>query len=198
MEITPHPRAGEFRDVLGSNDKLLTPWQGMLFRFQTVRFPTPQEILSGEGARRTGARWNPRGIRALYGSNTDSVALAECKAVEQYYGVPSLAPRLLVALRVDVHRMLDLTSRTVRQALRLHMADWVGDWHHAIDHNYECLSQALGRIAFEAKASGLIVRSAATPRGINGVIFPQNLDYFERVQVDDGHELVKMGKIMGQ
>jgi RES domain-containing protein len=188
-----HPRAEEFTELIRRQDRLLRAWTGVMYRFQTVKFPTPEEILSGEGARRTGARWNPRGIRTLYGSTADDVALEECKAMESYYGVPSVSPRLLVAIRVDVKRMLNLTAPKVRNALGLHVSDWIGeDWHRAIDKDTECLSQAIGRAAFEAKASGIVVRSVAVPRGVNVVIFPQNLTYFEHVRVIEGELLRKM------
>ncbi len=78
--IPPHPRFAELRDLFRTHPEWFAAWQGTLYRFQAVDFPTPGDVLSGHGARRRGGRWNPPGLATLYGSTTDLVALEECKA----------------------------------------------------------------------------------------------------------------------
>lgn len=55
--------------------------------FKPWTFPRPNQMMSGEGARWRGGRWNPPGIAVLYGSTTDTTALEECKTHDRYYGV---------------------------------------------------------------------------------------------------------------
>ncbi len=66
--IHPHPRFAELREIFRKHPEWFGPWAGTLFRFQTVDFPAPKDVLSGEGARRRGGRWNRPGLAALYGS----------------------------------------------------------------------------------------------------------------------------------
>jgi RES domain-containing protein len=84
------------------------PWAGTLFRFQTVDFPTPEDVVSDLGAGRRGGRWNPPGIPAVYGSTTEEIALEECKANDRYAGIVNRSPRLRVAVEVRLGRILNL------------------------------------------------------------------------------------------
>ena len=106
---SPNPRYREFRECLAAHPDWLGPWTGCFFRFQTLQFPSAADILSGEGASRRGGRWNPPGLRAIYGSTTDSAALEEAKANDRYYGVVTRTPRLVVTINASAPQMLDLT-----------------------------------------------------------------------------------------
>ena len=117
-----HPRFAELRDELQAHPEWFVPWQGTLFRFQTVDFPAPGDVLSGAGARGRGGRWNPPGLATVYGSTTDTTALEECKAHDRYYGVETKSPRLLVAIEAQLTRTLDLTDATTRRALGVRSA----------------------------------------------------------------------------
>lgn len=44
------------------------PFDGTLLRSVGTRYANEADFLSGEGAAKTGGRWNGRGIRAVYGS----------------------------------------------------------------------------------------------------------------------------------
>lgn len=96
--LQPNPRFTEFQAVLAAHPGWLQPWAGTFFRFQTMDFPAAHELLSGEGARWRGGRWNPPGLATVYGSITDATALDECKANDLYYGIETKSPRLLVAI----------------------------------------------------------------------------------------------------
>src|SRR5690349_543978 len=109
-----HPRFAELRDLFHAHPEWFRPWTGTLFRFQTIDFPRPKDVLHGAGARWRGGRWNPPGLAAVYGSTSDSTALEECKANDRYYGVVTKSPRLLVAIEARLTRVLDLTSPATR------------------------------------------------------------------------------------
>src|SRR5688572_16528876 len=162
-----HPRFAEWRDLFRAHPDWFGPWQGTLFRFQTVDYPAPKEVLSGEGARWRGGRWNAPGLCTLYGSTTDTTALEECKANDRYYGVETKSPRLLVAIDAQLTRVLDLTSPATRRALDVTLAELAAeDWRKLLAAGKESFTQAIGRAVAAAAASGLLARSAAVPRGI--------------------------------
>ena len=176
LRIRGHPRFDEFRDWFRGHPQYFVPWHGTLFRFQTVDFPASRAVLSGEGARVYGGRWNPPGFAALYGSTDDATALAECKAHDRYYGVATKSPRLLVAFDAKLARVLDLTQPTTRRAMRVTLKEFMAeDWRKALSSGRESFTQALGRAVHAAGGSGIIVRSAVVRRGINGIVFPGNL-----------------------
>lgn len=188
-----HPRFAEVRMELGAHNEWFTPWSGTLFRFQATDYPTPSDVLSGEGARRFGGRWNPPGLATLYGSTTDMTALEECKANDRYYGVQTKGPRLLVAIEVELNRVLDLTKPEVRRGLGLTLTELTAeDWRKLLDAGRESLTQALGRAVAAVGASGLLARSAVVKRGVNGVVFP-GASLADRLKVVEGDKLERLG-----
>ena len=173
QRIHPHPRFAEMRDMFRQHPEWFGPWAGTLFRFQTVDFPAPKDVLSGEGARQRGGRWNPPGLAALYGSTTDTTALEECKANDRYYGVVTKSPRLLVAIEARVARMFDLTAAALRRKLDITLAELASeDWRKLLAAGRETFTQALGRAVAASGGSGLLARSSAVARGVNVVLFP--------------------------
>ena len=131
--------------------------------------------MSGLGAGQHGGRWNLPGLPTLYGSTTDTTALAECKANDRYYGVVTTTPRLLVAVTACLPRMIDLTERTIRRSLGVTLDELAAeDWRKLMYAGQESLPQTIGRAVAVAGGNGLLVRSAAIPRGVNVVIFPGN------------------------
>lgn len=171
----------------------LKPWSGTFFRFQTVEFPSAKDVLSGEGARVRGGRWNLPGLSVVYGSTTDTTALEECKANDRYYGVETKTPRLLVAIDAQLLGILDLTSAGIRRALGITLRELAAeDWRKLMHLGQESSSQALGRAASVVGASGLLVRSAAVTQGLNVAIFP-NAHRSDRMNVVEGKKLARMG-----
>src|SRR5437870_7030165 len=163
-----HPRFAELRDELRDHPQLFGPWTGTLFRFQTVDFPTPKDVLSGKGASWRGGRWNPPSLATLYGSTTGTTALEECKANDRYYGVETKSPRLLVAIEAQLTRVLDLTNPGLRRALDLTLKELgAEDWRKLLAARKESFTQALGRAVAAVRGSGLLARSAAVKRGVN-------------------------------
>ncbi len=191
--IPPHPRFAELRDLFRTHPEWFAAWQGTLYRFQAVDFPTPGDVLSGHGARRRGGRWNPPGLATLYGSTTDFVALEECKANDRYYGVETKSPRLLVAIEAQLTRLLDLTAPALRREMALTLKELASeDWRKLQVAGIESFSQTIGRAVAAVKGSGLMVRSASVPRGINVVVFPGLVDV-DRLAVVEAAKLEKLG-----
>lgn len=188
-----HPRFNELRALFCAQQEWFGPWTGTFFRFQTVSFPAPKDVLSGKGARQHGGRWNPPGLAALYGSSTDITALEECKANDRYYGVETKSPRLLVAIEARLNRVLDLTVPVSRRALGVTLTELgAEDWRKLLAARRESFTQALGRAVAMAGGSGLLVRSAAVPRGINVVVFP-GVASEDKLEVVEGEKLEKLG-----
>jgi RES domain-containing protein len=196
VAVHRHPRFTELRGLFRAHPEWFAPWCGTLFRFQTVDFPTPKDVLSGQGARWRGGRWNPPGLATLYGSTTDATALEECKANDRYYGVQTKGPRLLVAIEAQLARVLDLTAPATRRAMDVTITELgAEDWRKLLATGKVSLAQAIGRAVAAAGGSGLVARSAAVPRGINVVVFP-GVCAGDRLEIVGGSKLDKLGARM--
>lgn len=190
--IHRHPRFAELRDLFRAHPEWFAPWAGTLFRFHTVDYPAPRDVLSGEGAQWRGGRWNLPGLATLYGSTTDATALQECKANDRYYGVETKSPRLLVAIQVQLTRVLDLTSPAIRRAMGVSLNELAAeDWRKLLAAGKESFTQAIGRAVAAADGSGLLARSAAVPRGVNVAIFP-GVCAGDHLEVVEGAKLEKL------
>jgi RES domain-containing protein len=188
-----HPRFAELRDGFRSHPEWFTAWKGTLFRFQTVDFPTARDVLSGNGARHRGGRWNSPGFSTVYGSTTDTTALEECKANDRYYGIETKGPRLLVAIEADLKRMLDLTQVGIRRALDLTLEELAAeDWRKLQAAGRESLTQVVGRAVADVGGSGLLARSAAVKRGVNVVVF-RGVCHGDHLEVVEGDKLERLG-----
>jgi RES domain-containing protein len=105
-------------------------------------------------------------------------ATAEALAHHRHFHLPveNALPRVLAAVQVVLHRVLDLTSAKARKTLRVSREKLLTkDWRAANADDDEALTQAIGRLAWEAEWEGLVVPSAADPDGTNLIIFPGNL-----------------------
>ncbi len=190
--LHPHPRSAVVGKWLRTHSEFLRPWTGRLFRFQTLAYPAPKDVLSGLGAMERGGRWNPPGLATLYGSTTDTTALEECKANDRYYGFVTTSPRLLVAIEARLDRVLDLSDVAVRRSLGVTLERLASeDWRKLLNAHRESFSQALGRAVAEAGGHGLLARSAAVPRGLNVAIFTKQMSTTTRLSVVEGEMLAK-------
>jgi RES domain-containing protein len=192
VSLHRHPRFAELRDLFRAHPEWFVAWTGTLFRFHTVDYPAPRDVLSGEGAQWRGGRWNLPGLATLYGSTTDATALQECKANDRYYGVETKSPRLLVAIQVQLTRVLDLTSPAIRRGTGVSLAELAAeDWRKLLAAGKESFTQAIGRAVAAADGSGLLARSAAVPRGVNVAIFP-GVCAGDHLEVVEGAKLEKL------
>jgi len=143
--------------------------RGAFFRALLPAFA--RDPLNLQGSLRHGGRYNPSGIfGALYCGESPAVCVAEIR--RRAAGQP-VSPYRLARIRVQFHRVLDLTDPETLGALGLRSEDLVGDdWQR---------TQRLAAQAHAAGFEGLLVPSAAGP-GRNLVIFPDRLDSRSRVR----------------
>jgi RES domain-containing protein len=162
-------------------------WSGLAYRSVSPAYAGAREVLSGEGVRRYGGRWNAAGsFAAVYASLTPETAVAEALAHSRHYGIPDAdaLPRVLVALDASLASLADLTDGRARRILRLSRRRLRSEpWRHAADAGREALTQAIGRAAFEAGLEALLVPSAANRVGANLVVFPERLRPDSRLAV---------------
>lgn len=129
------------------------------WRLCRLRFAS--QPLDGEGARRAGGRWNPRGTPMVYAASTLSLAALEClvhfdlsEAPEDYVAIPLDIPD-------DVVERLDVTRLPKR-------------WRHTPP------PAELGRIGHrwvhERRSAVLQVPSAIVPEEPNFLIHPGHPD----------------------
>jgi RES domain-containing protein len=153
------------------------PFAGAAFRATSVQYANRDDLLTGQGAKRAGARWNPAGsFAAVYLGLTPETALAETLAQHRHFGWADedAMPFVMVGLEVSLQTVLDLADGEVRRALAVSDARMLNDpWRKA--KAPESLTQAIGRLAFEAGLEGIVVPSAAARGTNNLVVFPGNL-----------------------
>jgi RES domain-containing protein len=156
------------------------------YRSSTPKYATETDLVTGEGSRRFGGRWNPPGLAAIYASVTPETAMAETLAHVRYFCLPihSVMPRTFVALDFQLNRVLDLTDGRIRQRLGLSEKRIVEtDWRAEMDAGREPVTQLVGRAAADVGLEGLIVPSSAHQKGSNIVAFPACFLHHSRVEV---------------
>jgi RES domain-containing protein len=118
-------------------------------------------------------------FRTVYGSLDVETAVAEALAHFRHFGLPvsKAMPRVIVALEAKLRRVLDVTDGATRRALGVSTRRMLEEpWREEQKKRREALTQAIGRLAFEANLEGLLVPSAARRGGVNLALFPANLD----------------------
>jgi RES domain-containing protein len=86
-------------------------------------------------------------------------------------------PRVIVSLEARLARVLNLTDSTIRRILGVSRRRLLDEpWREKQKMGREALTQAIGRLGFDAEWEGLLVPSAARRGGINLIVFPANLD----------------------
>jgi RES domain-containing protein len=162
------------------------------YRSATPKYAKETDLLTGEGSRLHGGRWNPPGIAAVYASFTPETAMEETLAHFRYYGIPLHAamPRIFVAIRAQLTKVLDLTEGVNRRRIQIAESRLLEcDWRDDVKRGKESLTQLLGRAAKAAGFEAMIVRSAAAKAGYNMVIFPENLRTASQLSVLDPEKL---------
>ena len=83
---------------------------------------------------------------------------------------------MLAGAQVVLQRVLDLTDAKVRKTMRVSRDSLATeDWRAANALGKEALTQAVGRLVWEAEWEGMLVPSAPDPKGLNLIVFPGNL-----------------------
>jgi RES domain-containing protein len=183
--MKPHPAFARLAAALSRVPP--RAFSGVTFRSASPAHAASRELLSGEGVRRHGGRWNPPGaFTAIYASLTPETAIAEALSHFRHYGIPDAdaMPRVLVALEVKLESVADLADGRARRILRISRRRMRGEpWRALQGKGREALTQSIGRAAFEAGLEGLLVPSAATRNGTNVVVFPEHLRSGSRLLV---------------
>ena len=178
-------------------ESLFRPWKGTIYRVTTLKYADPRTMLHGEGSYRNGGRWNAIGsFRAIYGSTQDIVALSESKVTATYANLPYpfREPPLIVALDVELSRVIDLTVDATLKILGVSDEELRReDWRKVQGQGFESFTQALGRAIFAAKGEGLLARSARVENGVNVAYFPENKSRGSQVRPWEAQQLRDFG-----
>jgi RES domain-containing protein len=168
VALRPHPETDRLARGIRRCLPLAVIWSGAIYRATSQEYANRQDVVTGEGSRRAGAQYTPRGVfRAVYGGLEMETALAEALANHRRRGLPDseALPLTFVALRVTVECVLDLTRGDIRRGLGVSMRRLLGPWRADLKSGREALTQAVGCLAREAELQGLLYPSAARPQG---------------------------------
>lgn len=160
-----------------SDPPCVVEWQGAAFRSATQRYASEETFTDGEGARRNGGRFTPRGSFAtVYLSVDERTAAAELQGIREYYSLPAstFEPRVLAAVSVSVGLMLDLTHPGTLNRLGITIAHLHMDWRYVSDKGRDCEVQTFGLLVRRVGYEGMLVPSLYRPEGFNLVLFPDN------------------------
>lgn len=130
--------------------------------YRLIRAPWVSQALTGEGARRYGSRWNPKGVPMVYTASTLSLAALETLV---HFAIET-SPLDYVALTIGVPD--DAVERVVDKQLP-------PDWHTT---PAPAACQELGaRWAARAQSLGLAVPSAVVSSESNILLNPLHPDF---------------------
>ncbi|TPE47863.1 RES family NAD+ phosphorylase [Amaricoccus solimangrovi] len=133
-------------------------FEGLLYR--ALNPVWAREPLSGEGSRRHGGRFNPKGMPALYTSLSIMTAIREANQIG------ALQPTTLVAYRGDLTPIFDATNRDALKAYGLSPADLAADdWRIRMRDEGKAPTQILAERLIADGYVGLRARSYARGAG---------------------------------
>jgi RES domain-containing protein len=143
-----------------------------------------KDPLSGEGARRYGGRFNPKGLAALYCTLDPVTAVREVSQIGQ-----PLQPTILVSFQADIEPVFDATDPVQLSGLGVTPADLAADdWRVHMAAGREAPTQVLARRLAQAGYAGMLAPSyarLAPPQARNLILWrwtPETL----RLIDDDG------------
>lgn len=178
MKPVTEPTLEQFKTRMMKLLPLAISFAGVGYRSSTPKYANETDLLTGEGSKRNGGRWNPAGISMVYLSLTPETAMAETFAHHRYYGIPveDAMPRTFVAVDVNLQSVLDLRDGKLRQRLRVSEERILAvDWRKELRAGSQPLTQRIGLVAREICLEGLIVPSAVDADGHNLLVFPDKL-----------------------
>lgn len=175
MSVKPHPNYSRILTTVKSLAVRGRALTGVWYRCVETSFA--HEIVSGEGARTHGARWNPLGsFRTVYLSDSPETALQEyfARARRMKWPDHKSLPMVTAGVEVSASRILDLRSPEVAAEIAPILNAERQEWRRIQDQR-EAASQAVGRAIREAGLQGLLAASQQVAGGTNLVLFPDRL-----------------------
>ncbi len=116
-----------------------------------------RDPLSGEGARRHGGRFNPKGMAALYCTLDPVTAVREVSQIGQ-----PLQPTILVSFHADIEPVFDGTDAAALAGQGMTPADLAADdWRAHMAAGREAPTQALARSLIALGHAGMLAPSFA-------------------------------------
>ena len=151
--------------------------------YRCVETSYAHEIVSGEGARLHGGRWNPRdSFCTVYLSDRPETALEEYLARARRMKWPDhkSMPMVMAGVEVSASQVLDLRISDVATVLEPFLQAEPQHWR-AIQAGGESVSQSIGRAARECRLQGLLAESQQVEDGLNLVLFPDRFGAHDRL-----------------
>ncbi|MEM7259556.1 MAG: RES family NAD+ phosphorylase [Pseudomonadota bacterium] len=172
------PDVQELFDIISTLCADAPEFNGVIVRSVATRYANRNDFFSGTGAARSGGRWNPVGLPAIYASLDIRTATEEAYQNFNTFGFPltAIQPRVTAGARVTLASVFDLSNGAVRRAIGFSKSDLCReDWKAIQENGEESWTQTIGKAAAVAGFEGLVAPSARLPQGRNIVIFPKNL-----------------------
>jgi RES domain-containing protein len=169
-------------------------FDGVIVRSVPIKYATKNDFYSGKGAAKTGGRWNPVGLLAVYGSLDVLTATQEAYQNINLFGFPmtSIEPRVMAGVKVTIGKALDLTDPRVRAKLGMTLTSMLDeDWESIQASGEEARTQTIGRGCSLAGFEGMIVPSARNRKGKNVVILMANLAKDSEIRILGSDKLPK-------
>ena len=153
-------------------------FDGVVVRSVPTEYANKNDFFSGEGAAKSGGRWNRPGISVIYASLDVITATHEAYQNIDSFGFPMTAiqPRVMAGGKASFGKVLDLTDPKVRSQIGFSLKELVDeDWESIQASGKESWTQAIGRGCLVAGFEAILVPSARNNKGKNIVIFTANL-----------------------
>ena len=189
---TDPPEVVELFELIAELYPDASGFDDVIVRNVGAKYADKNNFYSGAGASKTGGRWNPKGIPAIYASLDVETATLEAYQDFIYRGFPmsAIKPRVTAAARAKLTKVLDLTNRTVLKHIGFKTKDLIEeDWRGLQKARVESWTQAIGRGCYVAKFQAMIVPSARRKQGKNIVIFQRWLTKTRRIDILGADEL---------
>ena len=127
-----------------------------------------------------GARWNPRGVAAIYTSLDRGTALAEGDYVVASQPVPPRTTRQLYEVHVTLVRIVELTDRRLLRELGVTEVD--------LESRDHAVCRTVGGACHWLGLDGILV-SSARASGTNLVVFADRMDVDAALEVRSREEV---------
>lgn len=180
MSLKPHPESSNLqRRITVISSECAVGFDGIVYRMVDPQWSNPMDIVNGKGGLSANGRWHiKKSARVSYTCLEPETAMAESFSSPRYYRFPirKVLPKVLVAIRVKLFRVIDFGNGLVRQRLKVSDQTMMEtDWRKKNFRGEEAITQCLGRCFCENKVEGLLVPSTVSSSEQNLIVFPENL-----------------------